>query len=159
MREHIITTSPRHTRKVARILAEEMLVPDVKRRGAFVVALVGELGSGKTTFVQGFAEALGVQERVLSPTFVILKFFRTKKQRGGISGLCHIDCYRLKETNELSTLGFAELVADPENIVVIEWADRLKGAVPKGALWLKFSVKGDMERVLEVSDRALKLRS
>src|SRR3989338_5551126 len=88
---------------------------------AIVVALIGELGAGKTTFVQKFANAYGTHETLTSPTFVILKKY---------GNLVHIDAYRLKNAKELEDLGVRELIADPKNIIFIEWADSVKELLP-----------------------------
>lgn len=93
-----------------------------------VIALIGNLGAGKTTFVQKFAKALGISETVTSPTFVILKKYGT---------FIHVDAYRITST-ELLALGFRELVGDPRNVIVIEWADRVMDTLPKDAMIIKF---------------------
>lgn len=99
------------------------------RRDALVVALIGDLGAGKTTFVQGFLSALRVRENITSPTFVLLK-------RYALSGvpfahLYHIDAYRLKNAKDLVALHYKEMLRDPGAIVLIEWADRVPRAIPK----------------------------
>jgi tRNA threonylcarbamoyladenosine biosynthesis protein TsaE len=106
------------------------------RKIAAILALEGELGGGKTTFVQGLAEALGVKERTTSPTFVILRRF--KLHASGFKNLYHIDCYRLDDPKELAQLGFEEILKDPKNLVVIEWANKIKKIIPKNAIWLNF---------------------
>ena len=94
---------------------------------------MGDLGGGKTTFLQGFARGLGIKERVLSPTFVLMRKFPIPKR-----SFIHIDCYRIKKAGELLDLGFKELISDHRNIVAIEWSDRIKRIMPKSSLLIKF---------------------
>jgi tRNA threonylcarbamoyladenosine biosynthesis protein TsaE len=93
-------------------------------RGGGVVALAGALGSGKTAFVRGVARGLGVDERdlVTSPTFVLLRTYH-----GRHLVVHHIDAYRITGRKDLESIGFGELCADPNSIVLIEWADRVEG--------------------------------
>jgi tRNA threonylcarbamoyladenosine biosynthesis protein TsaE len=92
-----------------------------------VIGLVGDLGAGKTTFVQYFAKTLGVKQAVKSPTFILMQAFVTgvaaKKQ--GITRLCHVDAYRLKDYAELEAIGFGEFATDHGTVSVVEWADRV----------------------------------
>ncbi len=104
---------------------------------ARVYALTGNLGAGKTTFAQFFLRALGVSGPITSPTFVIIKNY--KLQTKNYKLVYHIDCYRLNNSEELLALGFAEIIADPEALVLIEWADKIKNLIPHDALWLDFS--------------------
>ena len=99
------------------------------KKESFVIGLEGELGGGKTTFIQGLAKGLGVKEKILSPTFVIMKKF---------NNFYHIDCYRTQESKELLNLGFKEIISNPENIVAVEWADKIKKIMPKNTIWIKF---------------------
>ncbi|MCH7551937.1 tRNA (adenosine(37)-N6)-threonylcarbamoyltransferase complex ATPase subunit type 1 TsaE [Patescibacteria group bacterium] len=105
------------------------------QKGAFVLALKGELGAGKTSFVQGLAKGLGVKGNVLSPTFLIVKSYKLSRQRM----FYHIDCYRLKSAKELLQLEWKEIIQNPNNIVAVEWADHVKSIIPKHALWISFS--------------------
>src|ERR1035437_9955153 len=102
--------------------------------GAMVVGLCGSLGSGKTAFTQAVAQTLGVKEQVTSPTFVIMKIYEVVS--GGKVGpfpwkrLVHIDAYRLEKAEEVGALNFESIVADPHNLVLIEWADNIEKALP-----------------------------
>ena len=102
-----------------------------------VIAMVGELGSGKTTYVQRKAKELGITESVTSPTFVILKIYKIRK--GEFERLVHIDAYRLENDQELEKLGVKELMADPKNLIMIEWADKVRGLIPDNATWMQFT--------------------
>lgn len=98
-------------------------------RGGDFVALTGPLGAGKTQLVKGIAAGLevGADEPVVSPTFVLVREYV------GRLTLYHIDAYRLNHTEELLQLGLDEMVAQPDAVVALEWADRAPGAVPEHA--------------------------
>ncbi len=109
-----------------------------KRSGAVVFALTGELGSGKTTFVQGFLRGLGIKKRSVSPTFIIMRRSPVVNRKLKIENLYHIDAYRIKKARELAALEFNKILADPRNIVLIEWAENIKKILPKKTVWLRF---------------------
>jgi len=88
-----------------------------------IFALTGELGAGKTTFVQGFAKGFGITEKIISPTFVLIRQHRIPKNK---KALYHIDLYRLDSTEDFKQLGLSEILSDRDNIVLIEWAEKLK---------------------------------
>ncbi len=97
-------------------------------RGGDIIGLVGDLGSGKTTFVQHLAEDAGVKHAVRSPTFVLLQAYRTGKAfraHTGVSLLCHIDAYRLNSEKELFAIGFEDYVERGDTVILFEWADRI----------------------------------
>lgn len=126
----------------------------VSKKHALVLALTGDLGSGKTTFAQGFLRGLGVRGRVNSPTFVLVKRFaipasvKTSVGRHGsrFKNAYHIDCYRVKKSAELSSLGLKEIFENPENIVLVEWPERLGKVLPKRWVSLVFKHGKDMKR-------------
>ncbi len=96
--------------------------------GATVVGLYGDLGAGKTTFTQSVARALGVEETVVSPTFVIEKIYelpKTEKVPQKFTHLIHIDAYRLEQSSELEHLGWRDITADSHNLILIEWPERV----------------------------------
>jgi len=105
--------------------------------GATVVGLSGDLGSGKTTFVQGVAHALGITQRVTSPTFVILKRYKTTDDK--FTTLIHIDAYRLEESAELISLGWEEILKEKDTLVLIEWPENVKSVVPDDARGFTFT--------------------
>lgn len=115
-------------------LARE-IVAEPAGKNAKVIALVGNLGAGKTTFTQGFLKALGVKRRVISPTFLIIRPYDIKA--GDYSRAFHIDCYRLNNSIELLSLGLREILKNPENIVLIEWPELIKGELPKDTKWIQ----------------------
>lgn len=105
-----------------------------------VICLDGELGSGKTVFVKGFAKSLGITENITSPTFNIVKEYET-----GELPLNHMDVYRLEDTDE--TIGFNDYFKS-DDITIIEWAELIKDQLPEERLDIKFKVIDENTRVL-----------
>lgn len=123
----IKTESPAATKKIAADFAHKIL--DSKAaEAATIIALEGELGAGKTTFTQAFAKTLGVKANITSPTFVLLKKYPVRK--GFFKNLIHVDAYRLNDWRDLIPLDIEEIIANPENIVLIEWAERIRPMLP-----------------------------
>ncbi len=116
---------------------------------ATVVGLYGNLGAGKTTFVQAVARALGVKEKVASPTFLIMKSYKLFAFR--FEFLVHLDAYRLNSGEDLRKLGFEKLLADPHNLVFIEWANRVADILPKGHIKFHFDFIDDATRHISFS--------
>lgn len=114
--------------------------------GATIVALSGDLGAGKTAFARGVARAFGVEEDVTSPTFVIERIYDLA--RGPFRRLVHIDAYRLKGAHELEVLGWKELVREPGNLIILEWPERVEGALPADSIRLSFSSTGEESRTI-----------
>lgn len=130
------TVSSGQTKELASFLAEEILKKkNLKTKNAMVFALTGDLGSGKTSFVQGFLKAAGVKKKITSPTFVIAKNYKLKTKN--YKTAYHIDCYRVQKSNELLALGLKKIFQNSENIVLIEWAEKIKKLLPKNIIWLK----------------------
>lgn len=112
-----------------------------------LLALVGNLGAGKTVFVKALAEALGVEDNVTSPTFVLMKVYNTKHEK--IKKLVHVDCYRLEGKEDLADIGLSEYIEDENNLVVIEWADKIKN-LPDNIVRINIKSTGEESRVLEI---------
>lgn len=117
---------------------------------AIILALYGELGSGKTAFTKSLARVLGIKEEVNSPTFVIEKFYKVKNKESDFKKLIHIDSYRLKKGEDLLRLGFNQELKNKENLIVIEWADIVESVLPKEAIkiWFNFIDENTREIVL-----------
>lgn len=113
---------------------------------ATLVTLSGELGAGKTSFVKALGKALGVQEHITSPTFVLLKSYPLSRK--DFSRLIHVDAYRLAGGAHLAPLKFDEYLADPRNLIVLEWPERIEDALPKADIALSLSVVEDERRTL-----------
>jgi tRNA threonylcarbamoyladenosine biosynthesis protein TsaE len=135
----VTTNSPEETEGLGKDLAS------VLERGD-VVALVGELGSGKTRFVQGIARGLDITGYVKSPSFTIVNVY--DGARGGRLPLYHIDLYRIGSGGELDGLGLEEYIYG-DGVSVIEWADRAFDMLPDGALVVRFVYKGETRRRIE----------
>lgn len=140
----MITASEAETKKAASLLAKEIQKKPLNIKGALIIGLEGELGSGKTNFVQGFAKQLRVKQRLTSPTFVLLKCY--KINAGQFSYLYHVDCYRLDRPNSLRELDFEQITADSKNILLIEWAEKIKPLLPKNIIWINFKVISNNQR-------------
>lgn len=117
-----------------------------KLQGGDVIALQGNLGAGKTTFTQLLAKELGIRNRVTSPTFVMMNLYvvRNKESRlNGVRHLCHIDAYRVENTEGLRAIGAEEYIGKHDTITAIEWAERVKSIIPCKALWIRIDHKID----------------
>ncbi|QQS22925.1 tRNA (adenosine(37)-N6)-threonylcarbamoyltransferase complex ATPase subunit type 1 TsaE [bacterium] len=112
-----------------------------KLRGGEVLALSGNLGSGKTTFTKALAKGLGVAKTVTSPTFVIMQQYKTKLKTASKQPvwLYHLDLYRANSFAEVEDLGLKELWGRPEVITVIEWSEKIEKYLPKQAIRLNFT--------------------
>ncbi len=135
MKKKYLTYNPFQTKKLGEAIAKKILKSKIKKN-AFIVRLEGDLGGGKTTFLKGFAKGLGIKQRITSPTFVILRKFKVKDLR--FMYFYHIDCYRIKKPKEILDLGFGEIIKSPKNIIVIEWAERIRKILPKNTIILEF---------------------
>jgi tRNA threonylcarbamoyladenosine biosynthesis protein TsaE len=113
--------------KVARELIKK--ISNNKNEKAAILALSGDLGTGKTTITQEIAKIFGIKENLVSPTFVIMKKYDIKK--GIFKKLIHIDAYRLEKEIELIHLGWEELVSDKNNLIIIEWPERIVDSLKK----------------------------
>ena len=114
-----------------------------------LICLYGELGSGKTTFVKGLAKALGIKDRVISPTFVIIRDYKIKDLSlitNHLSLLIHIDCYRVESEKDIKSFDLKEYWSCPTNLVVIEWAEKIKQSLPKDRIDIKFKYIGKDKR-------------
>jgi len=133
------------------------LAMDRNNTKAVVLALVGELGAGKTTFVQALAKQMGVTEAVQSPTYVLMKSYALPTGLNPFGGkrrfkrLVHIDAYRLESPKEFEALRPEEFLEDPAALVVVEWPERLEDKLAAPDLTLKFSADdtGASERYID----------
>ncbi|HMR54987.1 MAG TPA: tRNA (adenosine(37)-N6)-threonylcarbamoyltransferase complex ATPase subunit type 1 TsaE [Candidatus Doudnabacteria bacterium] len=109
--------------------------------GGEVLALIGDLGSGKTTFTKALGKALGVRSTITSPTFVMMQQYQTtaKNKEGKPLWLYHLDLYRTNNFSEVKSLGVEQYWGHPETITVIEWADKIIDQLPKEAVLFKFT--------------------
>jgi tRNA threonylcarbamoyladenosine biosynthesis protein TsaE len=128
----------------------QMLDNMTHNTGGVVLALSGELGAGKTTFTKALAIELGITEPVTSPTFVIQKSYNVS-DRSDIKKLVHIDAYRLESGADAEVLGLAETISTNGNLVVIEWAENIKSALPSGVINIKFEYISNTTRRITIN--------
>jgi tRNA threonylcarbamoyladenosine biosynthesis protein TsaE len=144
-----ITKNFEETQQLASRLLDQITI--LPHSGALVLALKGELGAGKTTFIQGLGKVLGIKDKILSPTFVIQRRFTIHDLRfKNFENLYHLDCYRLNNEKDLRELGFEEILKDENNLVVIEWPERIKKALPSDTVWLEFEHGGEDIRTIKI---------
>ena len=140
MKKSAITHSPQETIEFAKALAKEF-------KPGTVLCLEGQLGSGKTTFIKGLAEGLGLKhpEQVRSPTFVLMHIYKAKMP------LYHFDCYRLDSLEELENIGFVDFLNDPQAISCVEWAEKAGDLIPKEARHIRFEILDATQRRITLS--------
>ncbi len=119
-------------------LAQEFLkkIEDENKNKALVIALFGELGAGKTSFTQSLGEALGIESKITSPTFVVRNSYKTKHSK--FKKLIHYDAYRIESSKELEIIGWEKDVLDSQNIICLEWPERISELVPQDAFKVSF---------------------
>lgn len=139
IKRSFITENERETRALGKKIARNL-------HGNEIIALVGDLGAGKTQFAKGLAEGLGIKQTITSPTYNIHRRYAYKRNRY----LSHYDMYRL-EGSDLSGLQFDELIG--EDIILIEWADRIKKYLPSTVIWIDIKIKNN-QRI--INSRVLK---
>jgi tRNA threonylcarbamoyladenosine biosynthesis protein TsaE len=147
MEKKFLSKSASETREIGKSFAEK-LVKEKGLKEALVLALEGELGGGKTTFVQGLAKGLGIREKILSPTFVLMRSFRVRND--SFKKLFHVDCYRIKNPEDMVRLGFDKIVSNRENFVVVEWAKRIKSILPKSKIKINFKFIDENKREIKI---------
>ncbi len=162
----VILKNLKDTQKLAQKVTKEI----VTKGYPSVVALYGDLGAGKTTFVQFLAKALGIKEKILSPTFVIIKIFdldariysdplrqssseasQTRTHADKFKRLVHVDAYRLKSAKDLLALGLRDILRDPENITIIEWPEKIERYLPKNTKRIYFETVGITQRKITIT--------
>jgi tRNA threonylcarbamoyladenosine biosynthesis protein TsaE len=140
-----ISSDPEQTRAIASVLAGGL-------RGGDVVVLAGDLGVGKTTFVQGTAEILGVRAHVTSPSFVLVREY------AGRARIVHVDVYRMSSLQEVIDLGYEELFA-PDTITFIEWGDAVGDVLPDVRFEVEIRATTEDERRIAIRATGEELRA
>ena len=139
IRRSLVTESPRETRDLACGLAQAVQLPAV-------VGLVGPLGAGKTVFVKGLGEGLGLDgDAICSATFVIVREYGTQRR------LVHVDAYRLSGPAELEAVGWDEILERRDCLIAIEWADRVADLLPPEALHVNLAPTGPTSRTIRLT--------
>ena len=142
----LTSESEEQTRRIATAMASHLQPGDV-------IALEGPLGSGKTCFVRGLAEGLGINPRsVSSPTFIICQEYGASRGSTVLSAmrLIHIDAYRLNGPDDLESIGWHELIESGDAVIAIEWPSRIGSALPEERIEIDFQHEGPDERLLAV---------
>ena len=137
----IKTCSPRETQKIAQKLAKSL-------NGGEVIALFGDLGAGKTVFVQGLARGLGIKRRIISPSFVFMRTYPIILSHQTLT-FYHLDLYKGESMADLASLGLDEIFS-PESVVVLEWADRIKKELPKKRINVFFETIDEKTRRISI---------
>ncbi|HYM64869.1 MAG TPA: tRNA (adenosine(37)-N6)-threonylcarbamoyltransferase complex ATPase subunit type 1 TsaE [Candidatus Sulfotelmatobacter sp.] len=110
-----------------------------------VIFLYGNLGSGKTTFIQGLAKGLGVERRIISPSFIIVRNYNLKK-----GNFYHIDLYRIQNNLDILGLGIDQILKDKNNIVALEWAEKITNNLPTKRTEIHFKYLDENKREIEI---------
>jgi tRNA threonylcarbamoyladenosine biosynthesis protein TsaE len=150
--KEMITNNFQGTQKFGQELAREFLAERNLRKQAIIVALEGDLGAGKTTFVQGLAKGLGIKEQITSPTYVLMKKYKIPASDSlPVSRyFYHLDCYRIEKPWQISELGFEEIINNPENIIAIEWPERIAEILPEDKIAIKFEGINEDKRKITI---------
>lgn len=146
MFKKIITNSFKQTQQVGYDFAKTL-------KGGEVLALYGNLGAGKTTFMQGLAKGLGIKKNIISPTFIIMRTYQTdiNDKKLEIRNLYHVDLYRIEGEDDVKGLGLLELMNQPENIVALEWPDKIENVLPEKRINIYFEYIGDDKRGIGIA--------
>ncbi|MBI2442506.1 MAG: tRNA (adenosine(37)-N6)-threonylcarbamoyltransferase complex ATPase subunit type 1 TsaE [Candidatus Levybacteria bacterium] len=139
-----VTLSAKETKKLAADLLTFL-------EGRNLLCLYGDLGSGKTTFSQGIGEALGIQKRMISPTFVILRKYEVQSMKNkNIANLFHVDLYRIGFPDEIIDVGILDFIRNPENLVIIEWAEKMGEYLPEKRIDVRFEYVDEEKRKISI---------
>lgn len=142
----IFTENPAQTQKLGEKLATDFLRGLVKNR---FIALYGDLGSGKTTFVQGLAKGLGIKKRILSPTFILMREYQVGI-KDKVDRLYHVDLYRIENEKDIEGLGLSEIWSEQNNILIIEWPEKIEKILPKERINIYFEYLTENERKIKI---------
>jgi len=144
-----ITNSSSQTKKIGEFFAKKIIKTN-PLRSAILIGLKGDLGGGKTTFLQGFAKGLGVKEKITSPTFVIMKKYRIENSKLKIANFFHLDCYRIQKPREILNIGFRKIISNKKNIIAVEWAERIKKLISPKNVWITFKLVNKKKREIKI---------
>ena len=114
--------------------------------GGDVVAMYGELGSGKTTSTKYLARYFGVEEEITSPTFVIMKNYTLPKSKQGVTEIAHLDAYRLRNAEDAEEIGLSDYFQRKDVLIIIEWPENIATMIPGRAKEIKFEHLGGDKR-------------
>ena len=114
-------------------------------KGGDFLAFYGDLGSGKTTFIQGLAKGLGIQRRIISPTFIIVRHYKMVK-----GNFYHIDLYRTESKHDLLGVGLDQIIQNPDNIIALEWAEKISDLMPEKRIEIKLKYLSSNQRQITI---------
>ncbi len=143
--EIYLTKSSEETKNLARNFVSRSEILLRRTKCPIVLAFYGNLGSGKTTFIQGLAEGLGIKRRIISPTFIIVRHYKLVKEI-----FYHIDLYRIETRDDLLGLGIDEIINDKNNIVAVEWAEKMGDMLPEKRIELHFRYVDENKREITI---------
>jgi tRNA threonylcarbamoyladenosine biosynthesis protein TsaE len=121
----VFSNSISDTENIAKNWLKDIFVQKKDSNSAMVIDLSGNLGAGKTVFVKAVCEYLGIKETVTSPTFIIMKIYDISAVDFPWKRLVHIDAYRIEDPKEIEVLRLEKVIADPQNLILIEWPEKL----------------------------------
>ncbi len=141
----IITLSEKQTLALGKKIAKEL-------KGGETIALIGELGAGKTIFTKGIADGLKIKKIITSPTFVLMKVYPIDLEKNNkIKTLCHIDAYRLNSRKDLIDIGINDYLGQKNTVTIIEWADQVEDILPINTIFVKIEVESNgRKRVISI---------
>jgi len=143
----IITRSEKETINFGKKIGKNL-------KGKEVIGLIGELGAGKTILTKGIAQGLGIKKIIKSPSFIVMKIYKTEG-KSGIKNFCHLDAYRILGEEDLIKIGVKDWLAKPKTVTVIEWADRVKKILPKNKMLIKLKIIGKNKRLINIYGKNL----
>lgn len=142
--KRFLSHSEEETKQIAQKIA--------KRTKGRILALSGQLGAGKTTFASGFAQGLGIKDKIISPTFI---FIRQHPIPNTNKTFYHIDLYRIQTKEEIGSLGLGEILNNPKSIALVEWAEKAAGLLSKNTIRVKLNIVSENEREVILSNPQL----
>lgn len=137
----VTTNNFKETQQIGKEFGKQLLPGDC-------VLLYGNLGAGKTTFVQGLAQGLGITRRIISPTFVILRSYEVSQNM-----FYHVDLYRLETAKDTESIGLFDILKIQKNIVAIEWPEKLGNSLPKKRWEVRCEYVDDEKRSITITKR------
>ena len=142
----IITLSEKQTLSLGKKIVKQL-------KGGETIALIGELGAGKTIFTKGIADGLKIKKIITSPTFILMKIYKTNKHKSKtnsnesrIQKLCHVDAYRLNSGKDLIDIGINDYLGQKNTITIIEWADQVEDILPINTIFVKIKVESNSKK-------------
>lgn len=135
----VITKSAKETEKLGKQIAVKLKAP------AFI-AFYGDLGAGKTTLIQAIAKGLGIEKRIVSPTFILAREYEVANNQFGLERLYHVDLYRINNSQEAKAIGIEEMIKDNAGAVLVEWAEKMGSILPEKRIDVKIENMGENKR-------------